>query len=141
MRMISNETDDTSPPSYKETMMEYSKMSNEGAYYEIIDATAQQFDETFSQSNQTEADYELETIIQQDTLFQKNIEQNYPVKYLIVDCVLMVLFNSSLIGLQVFAMENDAALAYLGSAIWAALYNLGAVFLAILTSTKIYFNL
>lgn len=65
--------------------------------------------------------------IDHENFVQKQIELNYPLTYVLVDSTLMIVLNVVLVGLQVVATRNNAALSYLSSAIWAAIYNLVVV--------------
>ena len=64
----------------------------------------------------------------------KQLKQDYPLKYVIIDSIIMIILNMSLISLQIFAMNHNAALSFIGSAIWSGVYNLIAIFLALMTS-------
>ena len=53
----------------------------------------------------------------------------------------MILLNVSLIILQIYAMNNNAALSYMGSAIWAGVYNLSVVIMVLFTSKYFRFDI
>ena len=74
--------------------------------------------------------------IDYENYVDKQIKTNYPVIYILVDSALMIVLNVIAIILQIVATQNNAALSYLASAIWAGLYNLFAV-LMVLTTLKI----
>ena len=97
---------------------------NNGYTYDIVD-------------DKLDPDFDL--MIRHDDYIKSQLQKNYPFKYIILDSSIMIILNVSLIILQVYAINNNAALSYLGSAIWAGLYNLGAVLMALLTSNLSFF--
>lgn len=78
-------------------------------------------------------DINTANIIEYENYVRKQIEVNYPIRYVIVDSVLMITLNVCLIALQIVACRNNAAMSYLASAIWAALYNLVVVGMVLAT--------
>lgn len=72
-------------------------------------------------------------IIDHEKYIQKQIELNYPTRYVVIDSVIMIVLNIVLIVLQIIATRNNAALSYLSSAVWAALYNLLVVGMLLFT--------
>lgn len=73
-------------------------------------------------------------LIQQEAFIKRQLKEHYPLLYVIIDSLVMTILSAILIALQIVATKYNAALSYLGSAIWAGLYNLIAVLLALLTS-------
>lgn len=120
-----------SPPSYKEFI--YSKQAEltqgEEPPYEELNEESDM--EVYEQVTQMEDIYDS---IRNEALLQKRLDQHYPIRYVLVHCVIMVIINVVLISLQIVAIRNDAAISYIGSAIWSGSYNLITVFMAILTS-------
>jgi hypothetical protein len=72
--------------------------------------------------------------IARELYIRKQIEHNYPIKYILVDSVLIIVLNLTLIVMQIVAMHNNAALSAIGSGVWAGLYNILVVILVLLTS-------
>ena len=79
-------------------------------------------------------DYES---IRNEVMLEKQLEQHFPTKYVIVHSILLGLLSVLLISLQIVAIKNNAALSYIGSAIWSGTYNLLTVLLALLTGKLI----
>lgn len=77
---------------------------------------------------------ESEIVINHDEIIKKQLNQNYPLLYVLTDSILMILLNIILIILQIIAIKSNAALSHIGSAIWAGTYNLITVTLVIVTS-------
>lgn len=73
-------------------------------------------------------------LIQQEAFIRRQLKEHYPLLYVIIDSLVMTILSVILITLQIVATKHNAALSYLGSAIWAGVYNLIAVLLAVLTS-------
>lgn len=88
-----------------------------------------------------ENEEETDIIIQQEAFIKRQLREHYPLLYVIIDSLVMTILSVILIALQILATKYNAALSYLGSAIWAGLYNLIAVFLAVLTSNFLIFPL
>ena len=129
------------PPKYDETMQNHSHRSQYRNYDEYIDeGDFEEEDEEMEQHFNGGDDETLNTttavvkrIVDHENYIKKQIELNYPTLYVIIDSAVMIALNLVLIGLQVYATRNNAALSYFSSAIWAALYNLATV--ALLLST------
>ncbi len=130
MRSFSTEDN---PPSYSQVI--YSNQVDEWSVSE------NQYDVLFEQTSDLD-NYETETIsdtdLKNEMLLQKQLDQNYPVKYVIWHCVVMAVLNVTLISLQIVAIRNNAAISYIGSAIWAGLYNLITVVMAVFTSNYLF---
>lgn len=122
-----------SPPSYKETMHFYMNKTEESC-------VEQQYEELYEQESDFDIyenymeDYES---IRNEVMLEKQLEQHFPTKYVIVHSILLGLLSVLLISLQIVAIKNNAALSYIGSAIWSGTYNLLTVFLALLTGKLI----
>lgn len=78
-------------------------------------------------------DMNAKDIVEHENYVKKQINTNYPITYIIIDSAIMIILNVVLIILQIVATQNNAALSYLGSAIWAGTYNLITVLLVLLT--------
>lgn len=124
------------PPSYKEFI--HSKQA------ELTKPEETPYEELYEQESDLEEPYEQEQLqdlydnIKNEALLQKRLDQHYPIRYVIVHCVIMAILNVILISLQIVAIKNDAAISYIGSAMWAGSYNLITVFMAILTGLLTY---
>ena len=118
------------PPSYKETMnVQHDEDIVENSQYEEFNEQESDAEIFYSDNLATVYDH-----IHNETMLQKQLEQNYPIKYVVVHCVLMAIINIVLISLQIVAIKNDAAISYIGSALWAGVYNMITVGMAFLTS-------
>jgi hypothetical protein len=110
--------------SHTEYLNRTDSQRNNGYTYDIID---------------DKLDPDFDIMIRHDDYIKSQLQKNYPFKYIILDSSIMIILNVSLIILQIHAINNNAALSYLGSAVWAGLYNLGAVLMALLTSRFILY--
>jgi hypothetical protein len=77
---------------------------------------------------------DIEATMQYKAYVKNELENNFPLKYVITHCIIMFILNISLIVIQVVAMQNNAAFSELGLAIWVGFYNLFTSFLVLLTS-------
>jgi hypothetical protein len=83
-------------------------------------------------------DEENKLKIARELYIRKQIEHNYPVKYILIDSILIAVLNVTLIVMQIVAMYSNAALSAIGSGVWAGLYNILVVILVLLTSNLIF---
>ena len=89
----------------------------------------------------TGGDTDVESVeigLKLDYYIKNEIEKNYPVIYIIIDSILMVILNTCLITLQIILMHNHAALAFIGAGVWAGIYNIFTLAIAVLTSKPAY---
>jgi hypothetical protein len=82
----------------------------------------------------TMIDEDIEATLQYHAYIKNELEKNFPVKYVIVHSVLMIILNICLIFLQIIAIKFNAALSDLGLGFWVGVYNLITAVLALLTS-------
>lgn len=85
-------------------------------------------------NDRMENEEDIDIIIQQEAFIRRQLREHYPLLYVIIDSLVMTILSMILIALQIVATRYNAALSYLGSAIWAGLYNLIGVLLVVLTS-------
>lgn len=78
----------------------------------------------------------IEMGLKLDYYIKNEIENNYPVKYIVIDSIFMIALSLSQIVLQVILINNDAALAYTLSGIWGGIFNSLTVVMATLTSNS-----
>lgn len=134
---VTTSNNDERLPKYQDTMRKLTTgvdSPDAGYTYDyngaVIDANTTMPDAVYDELVE---DINTANIIEYENYVRKQIEVNYPIKYVIVDSVLMIILNVTLIALQIVACRNNAAMSYLASAIWAALYNLFVVGMVIAT--------
>lgn len=127
---------DGPPPSYNETVVKSRGFVefNKGDHVSDSNDIGMQTENDLDPLEDNQLDYDSQYEINNEAFIMKQIEQNYPTRYVKIDSVIMFLVNCALIIFQIVAMNNNAALSYTGAGIWAGLFNILTAFLAILTS-------
>ena len=74
---------------------------------------------------------------QHDEYLNEQMKRNFPRVYAAVDSLVMIVLNVVLIGLQIVAIQNNAAFSNMGSALWSGIYNLAVVLVVVLTSERL----
>jgi hypothetical protein len=118
------------PPAYNEIVqrIEAAGLSEDLGFLGMVKLSGDELAEEF-------LDEENILKIERELYIRKQIEHNYPINYIIVDSILIIVMNVTLIVMQIVAMQYNAALSGIASGVWAGLYNLLAVVLVLLTST------
>lgn len=96
--------------------------------------------EDYDTGGETDAE-SVEIGLKLDYYIKNEIEKNYPTVYIIIDSALMAILNVGLITLQIILMHHHAALAFIGAGVWAGIYNIFTLVLALLTSKSLYVSL
>lgn len=127
---------DGPPPSYNETVVKSRGFVefNKGDHVSDSNDIGMQTENDLDPLEDNQLDYDSQYEINNEAFIMKQIEQNYPTRYVKIDSIIMFLVNCALIIFQIVAMNNNAALSYTGAGIWAGLFNILTAFLAILTS-------
>ena len=133
---------DGPPPSYNETVVKSRGFVefNKGDHVSDSNDIGMQTENDLDPLEDNQLDYDSQYEINNEAFIMKQIEQNYPTRYVKIDSIIMFLVNCALIIFQIVAMNNNAALSYTGAGIWAGLFNILTAFLAILTS-KIFLSI
>lgn len=76
---------------------------------------------------------DVEATMQYNAYVKNELENNYPINYVVIHAVLLSALNIGLMVIQVVAMQQNAALAEMGLAIWVGIYNLVIACLALST--------
>jgi hypothetical protein len=71
--------------------------------------------------------------VERELYFRKQIEDNYPIKYILLDSIVLLAFNFAIIIIQIVAIEKNAALSHLASGIWCGIYNIFVIVLVLFT--------
>ena len=120
---------DGPPPSYNEIIHRI-ETCDSVVFFSDLKQTSDQDDEEILNNDENNIKIARELFI------RKQIEHNYPIRYIAVDSVIVIVLNVIVIALQCVAIQNNAALSTIGSGIWAGLYNILVVILVLLTSKK-----
>ena len=133
---------DGPPPSYNETVVKSRGFVefNKGDYVSDLNSNdiGMQTENDLDLLEDNQLDYDSQYEINNEAFIMKQIEQNYPTRYVKIDSIIMFLVNCALIIFQIVAMNNNAALSYTGAGIWAGLFNILTAFLDILTSNLFF---
>ena len=119
-------------PTYNETVIKKNELyTNKNA------PLADEYDEpVYEYAMADELDETTQQEFDEYTRVMKQIQENYPLRYVKIDSVAMVLLNVVIIILQIIATSNNAALSSYGTSIWGGIYNILIVVLALLTSKR-----
>jgi hypothetical protein len=82
---------------------------------------------------------DIEVEYQQTAYYQNQIDKNYPLIYIIIHNILMILLSGVIIVLQIIATSNNIALSYLLTCLWVGLYNIATAGVSLLTSIQFGF--
>ena len=116
-------------PTYNETVIKNSE------YYTNVDDAEPVYE--YSLSDELDENTQLE--FAEYTRVMRHIQEHYPLRYVQIDSIIMIMLNLVIIALQIVATRNDAALSSYGTSIWGGIYNILIVVLALLTSIFSFF--